>query len=380
MTFLTKKYFFFTIFLFLLVLSACEQEIAPTETVVLAADTLHFLVPYDSIGVELGDSTLMFGSIWGTAFTADGRIAVLDKSLGGVRFYTNEGVYLSSFIPKGEGPGEFISIDRISFSGDGSFYLASMYDRKVALFDSDNNLVREIMFDNPFRAGPGRLSCFPGGGFVSDNMIMDAEGEAFHTDVALYTTMNEPDLVYRRRSVPMSEQMNARHLTAMKFAVSSDGRVFIADYVWQEYQITCFSPEGDSLFSFGMPNYQPEAKSDSLLAYQTERALEQYRNYYGSEEGFNFEPEPYWYPATSIQIDSDNRIWVRGEQHTENADIFDENGNYLYSLELKAPAWQGYDAWNMRISPFGILADPRNPEMYPVVYMLREEIEIEPCN
>ena len=378
MSFTTKNCFIFIMLVFVLVLSACEQELPPAETVVQAADTLHFLVPYDSIGVELGDSTFMFGNIWGTAFTPNGRIAVLDKSLGGIRFYTNDGVYLSSFIPKGGGPGEFVSIDRMSISPDGGFYLASMYDRKVALFDSDNILVREIVFDNPFRAGPGRLSCFPGGGFVSDNMIMDVEGEAFHTEVALYTTVNEPDLVYRRRSVPMSEQMNARHLTGMKFAVSSEGRVFISDYLWDSYQITCFSPEGDSLFTFGLPDYQPVAKSDSLLAYEAERALESYRNYMGTEEGFNFEPEPCWHPITSLQIDSENRIWVRGEQNAEKADIFDENGNYLYSLEFKAPAWQGSDSWNMRISTFGILADPRNPEMYPVVYMLREEMEIIP--
>ncbi len=127
-----------------------------------------------------------------------------------------------------------------------------------------------------------------------------------------------------------------------------------------------------------MPDYQPVAKSDSLLAYQSERALEQYINYYGTDEGFNYEPEPFWYPVTSLQIDSDNRIWIRGEKSTENADVFDKNGSFLYSVQFKPPSWQGSDAWNMRISPFGILADPRNPEMYPVVYMLREEMEIVP--
>ena len=96
------------------------------------------------------------------------------------------------------------------------------------------------------------------------------------------------------------------------------------------------------------------------------------------DEGFNYEPEPCWYPVTSLQIDGDNRIWVSGEQNTDKAAVFDENGNFLYSVQLKAQSWQGSDAWNLRISPYGILADPRNPEMYPVVYMLREETEIVP--
>ncbi len=373
-----RSFFMAFAFLLLLLLAACGQEAPLVETTVQAADTLHFLVPYDSIGVELGDSTLMFGNIWGTAFTPDGMIAVLDKSLGGVRFYTSEGDYISSFIPQGEGPGEFLSIDRLVFSENGSFFLSSMTDRKIALYDSDNNLAREILFDNPHRQGPCRLASHPTGGFVSDNMVMDIEAEAFHTEVGLYIDSNEPDLVYRRRSVPMSENVNARHLTAMKFAVSSGGRVFISDQVWESYQITCFSAQGDSLFVFGLPDYQPVAKSDSLLAYRRERVLEQYINYYGTDEGFNYEPEPCWYPVTSLQIDEDNRIWVRGEQYTEKADIFDENGNFLYSVEFKAPTWQESDSWGVRVSAWGILADPRNPEMYPVVYMLREEMEIVP--
>ena len=51
------------VFAFLLLLSSCGREAPVAETTVQASDTLYFLVPYDSIGVEMGDSTLMLGSV-----------------------------------------------------------------------------------------------------------------------------------------------------------------------------------------------------------------------------------------------------------------------------------------------------------------------------
>lgn len=55
--------FLITVFVLLLAFTACTQDEPVVETVTESVDTLHFLVPCDSIGVELGDSTLMFGNI-----------------------------------------------------------------------------------------------------------------------------------------------------------------------------------------------------------------------------------------------------------------------------------------------------------------------------
>jgi len=343
----------------------------PVET---ADETPHFLVPYDSIGVETGDSTMMLGNIWGSSITPDGRVAILDNAVGGIRFYTGEGEYLSSFIPTGEGPGEFFSIDRMVFDNLGNMCLASMDDRKVCIYDTDLNLVREILFTSAERTGPSRVQFAPGTAVVISNMTLLGE-DSLASDVGLYTTDSEPDIIYRRLIVSIAEGGNTRDLTRMDFAVGENGRVYISSYDFDRYEIMCFSPEGEILFTFGREEYEPEAKSDSLLQATTEKARQQYIQYNGSDDGFNYRPDPFWHPITSLQIDGQNRIWVRGERYTDRLDIFDENGSFLYTVQGILPEWQEYDAWNIRIDGRGILADMRNPEMFPVVYLLREETE-----
>ncbi|MCK5034465.1 MAG: hypothetical protein KAS73_01120 [Candidatus Sabulitectum sp.] len=94
--------------LFLILLTifvSCGSEETPeSDSDNVAVDTLHHLVPFDSIGVEPGDSTMMFGRIWGTAYTPRGNIAILNGTFPGIRFFNSDGEHLFDFTPQGEGP------------------------------------------------------------------------------------------------------------------------------------------------------------------------------------------------------------------------------------------------------------------------------------
>ncbi len=361
------------LFSFLFIALSCGQrKRTPDVSSSQSSRMIHFLVPCDSIGVEDGDSTMMFGRIGGCAYTSDNRIAVLDRTLGGVRFYSEAGEYLSSFIPAGNGPGEFLSVDRMSLDALGNLCLASVADKKICIYDSDLNLVRELVFTSHDRGGASGISLSTDTALVMSMMIVTGS-DSITTEVALFTDSIQPDLIYRRRTAPLSAGLDARSMTRMDFAVASNGRVYISDYSNEEYEITCYSKEGDSLFTFGIHRYEPVLRSDSLLAEMREEALDLYMAYYGTEEGFDYQPELYWHPVTSIQIDSKDRLWVTGERYIDRAQIFNAKGNLLFNARLLAPEWQNCEAWNIRASPNGVLADPGNPEMYPVVYMLREE-------
>ena len=362
-------------FLVIVISASCGGQKGTGSTSDQSSELIHFLIPFDSIGVETGDSTLMLGSIGGTAITPDGRIAILDRTLGGVRFYSEQGEYLTSFIPRGDGAGEFLSVDRMVFDGQGNMCLASRADKKTCVFDSDLNLVRELVFTSPDRGGVASENLSTDNALVMNMMVMLGE-DSVATEIALFSDSIQPDFIYRRRVALLCPGLNARESTRMDFAVASNGRVYISNYSFEEYEIACYSKEGDSLFTFGVPGYEPVAKSDSVLAILRQDALEQYFSYYGTEEGFTFEPELYWHPVTSIQIDWKDRIWITGEQYIDRARIFDAKGNLLYNARLVAPDWQDCDAWNIRVSPNGVLADPMNPELHPVVYILREETRV----
>ena len=362
--------------IFLAIFVSCGSEETPeSDSDNVAVDTLHYLVPFDSIGVELGDSTMMFGSIWGTTYTPEGNIAVLDGTFQGIRFFTADGEHLFDFTPRGEGPGEFLRLNRMTFDEEGNLYLQGANDRKVALYDSDLNFVREILFTGSGRSYPIRFACAPESAFVILTGIYNGS-DSVGSEIALFSDNSIPDVIYRKRMAHTSEGMNIRMLTGMTFAVAANGNVYIANTDCETHLITCYSPEGDSLYTFGHENYEPSFRSDSLLEAERTSVLEQHVNYYGTADGFSYDPPAEFLSIVSMGVDHMNRIWVRGEENSTGADVFSESGEFLYTVQAILPAWQDPGGWNMRISNGGVLIDPRDPEMYPVVYQMREETEI----
>ncbi len=65
------------------------------------------------IGVADGDSAYMFGSLTGLVILSDGRIVIGDTQYHNVRFFSPEGVHLSTVGREGAGPGEFRGIIKL---------------------------------------------------------------------------------------------------------------------------------------------------------------------------------------------------------------------------------------------------------------------------
>ena len=356
--------------LVLLLTLSCGQQNQLDAVIEEVANMEHRLIPYDSIGVRVGNVRLMFDFIYWADFTVDGNIAILDNTIEGVRFYTPDGSHTGTFAPVGDGPGELAVIDRMALDQLGNLYLGDYRNRKMCLYDKDFNLIREIEFFGGYRSGAYRM--FPG----PDSTFILTTGyfteDSFGTEVARYSTEETPDHIYRRRMVSSSEGMKSQQLTGMVMTVDPSGRVYIADNVFDEFKIICYSPEGDSLFSFGFDDYETIAVSQHSRDSYREMMLERYIDFHGTAEGFDFESPEYYKPVFSLGIDSRNRIWVREEYNTRIAYIFDEEGRYLFTTGADFPGWQTTSGWNLRVSPRGILADPRSPELYSLIYMMSE--------
>ena len=100
----------------------------PGETDSAAARTVEDL----RIGVEMGDSLYMFNRVGQIAVDRQGRMYVADGGMK-IRMYGPDGKFIRAFGRRGQGPGEFTSIDRLWFAGD-TLVVTSLGARRATLF------------------------------------------------------------------------------------------------------------------------------------------------------------------------------------------------------------------------------------------------------
>ena len=359
--------------LLIVLLANCSEDGIESSENALAQEVeiAHLLVAIDSIGVDQGDSAYVFGDIRGASITPNGSIALLDFSFQGIRFYSSNGIHMYDFAPQGEGPGEFLRMNRMDVNSSGNLFVSGTQDRKVVIFSSYLEMIREIQFQEYGRTWPVGIEAMADTSFILKTTVFSGSDSA-GTEIALFRETSTPEVIYRRSMAHASENMNIQYLTGMTFAAAENGNVFISDYCSEVIQIVCYSQEGDSLFEFGKSGYEPVFKTDSILEEMESRALRDHLAYHGSEEGFNYDPPRHYLPVLTMEVDSLDRLWVRGERDYTTADVFSNNGEYLFSVESCLPEWQEVQQWNFSTSERGTLAIPRNPELYPLVYMMKE--------
>jgi hypothetical protein len=114
----------------ILMLTGCGADETPPEL----PDIEYKLVITDSIGVEIGDPSYMFGWPLSLTHSSDGSIAYVDRMKHAVFMYTPDGEFIRSIGREGEGPGEFRLPSGLVFYSDGSLLIG---DRDgISLFDS----------------------------------------------------------------------------------------------------------------------------------------------------------------------------------------------------------------------------------------------------
>lgn len=337
-------------------------------------DTLHFLVPRDSIGIEMGDPRYMFGSIGALCTFPDGSIGVLDRTTGIVSFYTHAGEYAGEFGPLGSGPGEFVHPAQLGCDESGNIMITSANDRKIAWFSPTFELLSESVGTSADMFGPVRSCPAPDLGCIAISTVMQRP-DSMGMEVALYRGSDQPVVVYRRRLAPADRSSDFQNSTNMVFTADRDGTVFIADRSTDAFSIACCTSEGDTLFCIDEP-YEPEGRTAEEIEVLRERARQNWISATGSPAGFTYEPPEYHYSMRELSVDGAGRLWVRASADPSRFRVYDNSGMFLYECSIRMPDWQETRDWNITINPYGIVACTSDPELFPVVYMMEEAIEV----
>ncbi len=333
-----------------------------------AAVDSFLLVPVDSIGVELGDSTYMFGVATSADFGADGSIVILDDINCTVDFYSPEGEHLRTVDIEGDGPGEFNSpLDVMALPG-GGFFIYGTNDRKIAVYDEEMLLVDELVFTSANRRGPMMVCPLSDSSFVASFYEWSETGDSVTNSVMLLE--GDSETVIASRSAPLDPEYAWQMAITMFFTAAGDGSVLVADRSLDEWEIVRYSRDGQALDTLSR-EYEPVPKSDSLYDAELELVRQAWLNAYGTMDGFEITPDEFFPSIAGIQCDGEGRIWVRqGRYDSITFDVMSLEGEPLFECGFQPPTWQDSFTWNVIISDGGYLAGPFDPELFPLMYRL----------
>jgi hypothetical protein len=364
-----------TSLLSLLLMSSCGEESAVVEEGTAAGPAMRTISIVDSIGVELGDSNYVFASIEATGHTLDGNILVLDRPGCRIREFTPDGDFVRQFGRRGSGPGELANPHSMARLADGRIAVLDVNGAGLQTYLPDGEwegVIQEVLYEPVLWLTEAEENCIVG---THNSFDFGEDGLIVTAVVAKWTIEEtEPVEVYWQNSFVWDFQ-NITPLIegsyfAQTWASNREGYVFLAPRTSEEYRVTGYDPSGEPFVEItqDLPSVRKSAEEIAdEAAFWNMRAENM-----GANGPFNYEPDPYRWMIHSMGIDGEGRLWIRrGTEDTPTFDVFDMDGEKLFSAEI--PSIGGYQGllWQIDVDEQGILGYSLDPSQgYQKLYVM----------
>lgn len=345
---------------------ACGTSRGPAAS----PDVLHVLSVRDSIGIELGPEEYMLGVFHMCALPC-GDILLVDRVERTLDRFSAEGTHIASMQLSGSGPGEFMSPEMVTASPEGSFALWSPIDRKVAVFNREMVLSRELTLTRSGVTGPFRVC------MVNDSTVVcsfqEFHGDSIRGVLSVHSTsLDSTDAVLMERSVSVYDP-DADDLTRLFFDGSPSGTVWATFCDRHRWLLTELDPSGEELLVIEK-EYEPDTYTITEIMHMRDIMTRRFTDAYGTHIGIPLEIPAYRLAMEDLLVDCSGRIWIMGGSMLDPSFlVLDRSGDSLFSCSFSAPRWQLVDQWRFTMDQGGSLAAPVNPEMFPVLYMVEPD-------
>ena len=357
--------------MFLLGYCACLVQILLTscsssEDTSIPEIPMMTLTVVDSLGVEYGDTTQMFGSIAGAAFISDDELVVLDNVMKTVRRYSRSGEHLGSVEYQGSGPLEIINAGHLC-SFEGGFAVIEQYlPPKCLIFDSSMSPRKYVIIqENAPLFEPWILedSTIVSGIYSIQN---NDEQMLIGMDVSRWNMSGEREIDYYSEYYPISgaEAASYEVFIALEFCIASSrsGRVFVVPDR-SRFHIYSFASDGvcvDTLYTYHERNH----RSEEEIIQETE-----FRKMRDRHLG-DWMPSQLETGIVQLQVqDSLGYLWAsHGSYFDPEFDVYSFDGELVFSCECEG--LPGNEMFRFSITDYGYLAYSMHPYDYPKVYIL----------
>ena len=338
-----------------------------------AMDTLYIDIA-DTIGIEMGDSALVFGLLIDAGYAPDGSIMVLDAQKCCVSVFSAEGEHLRDIGRSGSGPGEFQFPLSIAFPGSG-LAVSDMLGRTVSYFDSRGEYIGQLSgfaFGPPssIKAGPDSTLY---GELVS--MEMDQDEMQGSLDISRWDSADSSEPCMTYLSLPLSlhmagEEQSVERTAAVDFAIDVEGNLYVAEISDTLLNLRGFSAAGEEMLDLNETRERVPRSQEELDAGQMGLSVTMTD---GSASASTFRSDdvyPWRNIVESVGLDGRGRIWLEmGDGDNPYFQVYDPGGQQVAVAFLNHDFGQaGAPAFS--ITPYGMLAYDRDPLDYPKIYLL----------
>jgi len=371
------KFFSFLLTGSLLAMGCGESSPAQSRDVSETLPDTIIVSPSHTIGILMGDSNYVFGTIADAILLDGGNIAILDEAAGCARLYDPHGGFISQVSRRGSGPGEVILPGGIVRLSDNSIAILD-HASGIHRFTEDGEFL-EFMTDYQGQDVPQWAWGVDNMGYVGAITSMEPSDDALmvHFIVGRWDEGSQPSVEYFRNSFPFNparmDEFLSNTFFSASFAASPDGYVFVAPTSSQEYSIDVFNPDG-SLHGTIERNIPGVVKTEAELEDEITMITAILKERGIPEDHIMYEPDPYrWMiPPQGIGADGEGRVWVRnGTADDVLMDVYSREGEHLAVVRFQGVANPNeLDFLNMKVQPGRILIyslqDPDYPRLFVV--------------
>jgi hypothetical protein len=327
----------------------------------------------DSMGVEIGDSLYMFGSVEGLTILEDGSIVLLDRAFSRVMIYNRTGSFQRQIGREGDGPGEMSQTMFMTVTEDGNL-LVSQRDAMERFDFKTGDWICE--YPRGITPPPFVLAGMKDSSFVAIHLQMIPRDDRLMADVTLGIYRpgeREADVVLAQESFEFLPTNAAllfeKVFDAYSVSVADYETVFFASRSSTEYRILGYNTSGEQIFELVRNDFEPVQMTSEELEEETEFMEARFASMGAGDQICS--PDPFYPMISGLGIDGDGNIWVRrGGEQVPTFDLYGNSGELIRTITLPVEPGEG-KYWNVIIQPGGVLAYSENPVRgYQKVYML----------